>query len=228
VAVERYFRKVIGLRVRGRSNAVEMEPMEADSERIIDLYERHAHDYVADRRSVGWTEVAWLDRFSALLGEGASILDIGCGSGVPVARYLMDKGFVVSGVDTSPTLVALCRKRFPRQAWHVADMRTLALQERFDGLLAWDSLFHLAHDDQRRMFPIFRRHASRHAALMFTSGTSHGEAIGSYRGEPLYHASLAPAEYRALLSANGFNVVDHIAEDPNCGGHTVWLAKAGC
>jgi hypothetical protein len=61
---------------------------------------------------------------------------------------------------------------------------------------------------------------------MFTTGTSHGEAIGSYRGEPLYHASLAAAEYRVLLEENGFRVVDHIVEDPNCARHTVWLAQA--
>jgi len=61
---------------------------------------------------------------------------------------------------------------------------------------------------------------------MFTSGTSYGEAIGSYLGDPLYHASLAPQEYRALLESADFSVLAHVAEDPNCGGHTIWLARA--
>jgi SAM-dependent methyltransferase len=199
--------------------------MNSDADKIIDLYDRHAHDYVADRRNVGWNESAWLERFGALLRQGSSILDIGCGSGAPVAKYLIDQGFAVDGVDSSPTLIALCRECFPQRSWHLADMRDLSLQKAFDGLLAWDSFFHLTHDDQRRMFPIFKRHASPRAALMFTSGTSHGEAIGSYRGEPLYHASLAPEEYRTLLKTNGFRVVAHIAEDPDCGGRTVWLAQ---
>ncbi len=60
---------------------------------------------------------------------------------------------------------------------------------------------------------------------MFTSGPSHGEAIGSYRGEPLYHASLARDEYTALLAGEGFRVVAQRSEDPACGGHTVWLAQ---
>jgi SAM-dependent methyltransferase len=200
--------------------------MDSDADKIIGLYDRNAHDYVADRRNVGWSESAWLDRFGGLLRQGSSILDIGCGSAAPVAKYLIDQGFAVDGVDSSPRLIALCRERFPQRSWHLADMRDLALQKTFDGLLAWDSFFHLTHDEQRRMFPIFKRHASACAALMFTSGTSHGEAIGSYRGEPLYHASLAPEEYRALLKINGFRVVAHIAEDPDCGGHTVWLAQA--
>jgi hypothetical protein len=60
---------------------------------------------------------------------------------------------------------------------------------------------------------------------MFTSGPSHGEAIGTFGGEPLYHGSLAPCEYRALLAEQGFEVLDHLAEDPACGGHTIWLAR---
>ncbi len=200
--------------------------MVSGADTIIDLYERHAHDYIADRRSVGWNESAWLDRFSALLSEGASILDIGCGSAEPIARYLIGQGFAVDGVDSSPTMIAICRGRFPQRSWHVADMRTLALERTFDGLLAWDSFFHLAHDDQRRMFPIFKRLASPGAALMFTSGGSYGEAIGSYHGEPLYHASLAPEEYRTLLESTGFRLLAHLVEDPNCGGHTIWLAQA--
>jgi hypothetical protein len=48
---------------------------------------------------------------------------------------------------------------------------------------------------------------------------------GKLEGEPLYHASLDPDEYRLLLDRNGFDVVTHVAEDPDCGGHTVWLAR---
>jgi hypothetical protein len=104
-------------------------------------------------------------------------------------------------------------------------MRKLALQRKFSGILAWDSFFHLCYDDQRNMFPVFREHASPQAVLMFTSGPAHGEAIGSFGGELLYHASLDPAEYRSLLDQNGFRVVSHVVEDPDCGGHTIWLAQ---
>jgi SAM-dependent methyltransferase len=198
----------------------------SDADKIIDLYERNAHNYAADRGRVAWDESAWLDRFAALLPQDGTILDIGCGCGEPIARYLIDRNFTVEGVDTSPTLISVCRERFPKQRWHLADMRTLALGRAFQGLLAWDSFFHLSHDDQRRMFPIFRLHAAPGAVLMFTSGTSHGVAIGSYHGEPLYHASLAPQEYSALLEVNGFRVAEHVVEDGDCGGHTVWLVQA--
>ena len=125
-------------------------------------------------------------------------------------------------------MIALFRVNLPgeaAEAAEVADMRSLSLDRRFGGLIAWDSLFHLAPHEQRPMFPVFGDHALPDAPLLFTSGPAAGEAIGTLQGEPLYHASLGPDEYRLLLGRNGFDVVAHAAEDPDCGGHTVWLAR---
>jgi len=192
---------------------------------IVDLYERHARTFDRERGK-NLFERGWLDRFRRLAGAGAAVLDIGCGSGEPIARYLMAAGNDVTGVDSSDTMIELCRQRFPAQSWIVADMRDLNLGRRFGAILAWDSFFHLSPDDQRAMFAVFADHADEGTALMFTSGPGVGEAVGSYQGEPLYHASLDPAEYTGLLQAHGFNVVDHVAEDAACGGHTVWLARS--
>ena len=190
---------------------------------IADLYERHARAYDRDRgRSL--QERAWLDRFLGHVPRGGTVLDVGCGMGEPIARYFLECGVRVVGVDASPTLIEYCRARFPESEWVVADMRELELGRRFDGVLAWDSFFHLRMEDQREMFSRFAEHARPGAPLMFTSGTAEGEAIGSYCGEPLYHASLGTAEYERLLAMNGFSVRAHAPDDPECGGHTVWLA----
>lgn len=198
--------------------------MHPSSGHIIDLYERHAAALDQERgRSL--FERIWLERFRAAIGSEASILDIGCGSGEPIADHLIGCGHRLTGVDSSPSLIGLCTQRFPDHDWIVGDMRQLDLGVRFGGIVAWDSFFHLTGDDQRAMFPLFRLHAAPGAALLFTSGPSEGEAIGRFQDEPLYHASLSPAAYRSLLADNGFEVLDHVAEDPGCGGHTVWLAR---
>jgi SAM-dependent methyltransferase len=194
------------------------------ADRIIDLYQRHVREW-DEARGRSLFERGWLDRFAALLPPSGSVLDIGCGSGEPIARHLLDQQFAVTGVDSAPAMIDLCRSRLPSASWLVADMRELALGRRFDGLIAWDSFFHLRPEHQRAMFPIFAAHAADNAALMFTSGPAFGEAIGNFEGKALYHASLDPAEYRALLDANGFQVVAHVADDATCGGHTVWLAQ---
>jgi SAM-dependent methyltransferase len=193
---------------------------------IVDLYERHARSFDRDR-SRSLQETAWLDRFLVHVRPSGVVLDIGCGMAEPIAHYVLEAGFDVVGIDSSPTLVELCRGRLPDAEWIVADMRALDLDRRFDGLLAWDSVFHLSREAQRSMFPRFAAHAAPGAPLMFTSGSEQGEAVGSYCGEPLYHASLNRAEYEGLLAANGFTVLAHAADDPECGGHTIWLARYG-
>jgi len=194
-------------------------------ERIVGLYEDNAAAW--DRqRGRDLFEKPWLDRFLALLPPRPSVLDIGCGMGEPIARYLIEQGACLTGVDSAPSLIALAGERFPDHEWIVEDMRALDLGRRFDGLLAWHSFFHLAPEDQEPMFPRFAAHAAPGAALMFTSGWGRGEAIGLWQGEPLYHGSLDTDEYAALLAANGFAVLDHRVRDPECGDATIWLAQA--
>ena len=199
--------------------------MTSDSERIIGLYQRHAARWDALRAPGSLFEKPWLDRFLALVPAGGSILDVGCGAGLPISGYLIGQGRAVTGVDSSEPLLDLCRRRFPRNAWIAADMRTLDLGRRFDGVIAWDSFFHLSPEDQERMFPVFARHAADGAALMFTGGPQRGSVLGEFEGEPLYHGSLDPAEYAELLDQVGFDAVAQVQEDPACGGHCIWLAK---
>ncbi len=198
--------------------------MTSDADNIIGLYQRHGLAW-AEARGTRLIEGAWLERFRALLPAHATVLDLGCGSGEPVARYLIEHGCHLTGIDTSPPLIELCQLAFPSEDWRIADMRTVSLERTFNGILAWDSFFHLCPDDQRALFAVFRIHSSSRAALMFTSGPSEVVAMGTFAGELLYHASLDPDEYRALLDANGFDVVGHVREDPDCGGRTVWLAR---
>jgi len=198
--------------------------MQQPHERIIDLYEENAAAWDEARGRV-LKELEWFEKFTRLLPPAASILDLGCGSGEPVARHLIESGYRVTGVDSSPSLIAMCGERFPDHEWLVGDMRELALGRRFDGILAWYSFFHLHFDDQRAMFPRFAAHAAPGAPLMFTSGPLHGEAIGEWQGEPLYHASLSQEEYRDLLQVNGFEILSFKAGMPVGEGPSVWIAQ---
>src|SRR6516164_8786111 len=122
--------------------------MASESEQVRSLYQRHAADWDRERGR-NLFEKPWLDRFLALLPQSASVLDIGCGAGEPIARYLIERGYDVTGIDSSPALIGMCKDRFPDQEWIVTDMRELSLDRRFDGILAWNSLFHLSPEDQR-------------------------------------------------------------------------------
>lgn len=164
-----------------------MKPAEA----IIDLYSRRAADFDADRGKTLF-EKAWLDALLAHVPEAGCILDLGCGSGEPIARYLIGHGRRLTGVDASPGLIDLCHGRFPAHDWIVADMRGLDLGRTFDGVIAWHSAIHLTPDDQQGLFAVYARHVRPGGVLMFTSAPEGGELVGEWRGEPLYHAASRP------------------------------------
>lgn len=195
------------------------------ADRIVGLYRDKAADWIADRsrtqdRGDSLDEAAWLERFSAALPVVGTVLDVGCGSGSPIGAALIARGFRVTGVDSSPGLVDHARAASPAGEWIVGDMRALDLDRRFDGLIAWCSLFHLTVADQRKTLPRLLEHLADRAVVLFNAGSAEGEAIGEWRGEPLYHASLDPEEYRAIMTAHRF-VVDATVTEPA----GVWLAR---
>lgn len=191
---------------------------------IPEVYERVAREWDRGRTRVLF-ERSWLERFRARVAPGSAVLDLGCGSGEPIGRWLIDAGYRVTGVDIAEAMLAICRRRWPGGEWIRADMRHLDLGRRFGGIIAWDSFFHLAADDQRAMFPVFARHLEKGGALLFTSGPDASEAVGSVGGLPVYHASLSPADYAGVMEEAGLVVRAFIAEDPDCDRHSVWLAE---
>ncbi|OAN78051.1 methyltransferase type 12 [Jannaschia sp. EhC01] len=191
---------------------------------ILPTYRVEAARWARERGQSLWERPA-LEACVAGRAAGLRVLDLGCGSGQPIAQWFVARGDAVTGVDGAPEMLAECAERVPDVTRIRADMRGLSLEQRFDIILAFNSFFHLCPADQRAMFPIFAAHAAPGARLLFTSGPGAGEAVGRVGDSPVYHASLAPSEYRALLAAAGFKVVWFRPEDAELRGHSVWLAQ---
>lgn len=188
------------------------------------VYERQGARFDAERAK-GLFERKWLQRFEALLPPSAEILDLGCGAGEPIAQYFIGQGHRLTGVDYATSMIELARARFPAQQWQVADMRQLDLGRRFDGLIGWHSFFHLTPNEQRQTLPRLAAHLKSGGVLLLTVGPQAGEVIGHVGGEAVYHSSLDPAEYQKILQGLGLEIVDFVAEDPECDYASVLLAK---
>lgn len=192
-------------------------------DRIADLYQRHALAFDAARRR-SFPERAWLDRFIHRIPRGGEILDLGCGGGEPVARYLIDRDYHVTGVDIASSMIKLAHTRFPRHRWIEGDMRKFGADSgAYDGVIAWSSLFHLDEAAQEKLVPRIAVWLKRGGVALFNTGPARGIAIGAFEGEELFHASLAPSEYRALFARCGLAVIANRIDDADCGGMTVWL-----
>ncbi len=114
-------------------------------------YEEIAAGFATARNhsSVGASVVAdWAQQLPA----GGTVLDVGCGTGVPISQVLIDRGFRVYGVDASPTLVAAFRARFTNVPVECAAVEDSAFFNRkFDGVIAWGLFFLLDEEAQRKL-----------------------------------------------------------------------------
>lgn len=189
---------------------------------ILSTYDHVAARFHHDRLTTLFERPA-LDAAIAA-APGRRVLDLGCGTGIPIAQYLRARGLRVLGVDGAPAMCRLYRLGMIGPVL-TRDMRGLALGQRFDLILAWNSFFHLDVRDQRAMMGVFARHARPGAAVLFTSGPRAGVAIGAVGDRPVFHASLAPIDYARALRGAGFMVTWYRAEWPRLHGHTVWLAR---
>jgi SAM-dependent methyltransferase len=90
---------------------------------------------------------ALLDRFAARLTGRGPVWDLGCGPG-HLARYLLDRGLAVAGLDLSPAMVACARQLNPIIPFEQGDFRRLpAFDGAWAGIVAFYSLIHLSRDE---------------------------------------------------------------------------------
>ena len=130
-------------------------------------------------------------------GERGHILDLGCGAGEPIARYFLDAGCEVTGVDAAPAMIAIARSRFPLRVDRVRHAHAGARQKiRCD--VAWDSFFHLRRTSNAPCSRSFADHIAPRGLLLFTSGPGEGEAIGELWGEPSITRAWMQPNTRAL------------------------------
>lgn len=85
------------------------------------------------------------------LPPGSRVLDVGCGTGLPTARQLVDAGHEVVGIDISPGMLKLARDNVPEATFHHVDIVDLRVGGRygpggprelgpFDGIAAYFTL----------------------------------------------------------------------------------------
>jgi cyclopropane fatty-acyl-phospholipid synthase-like methyltransferase len=201
-----------------------MAGVKANPEDTHGVYERQAALYDA-QRSRAMHEARWLARFTAQLPAGGHVLDLGCGTGEPIARWFMAEGFRVTGMDFSAAMLQIARERWPEGDWREADLRDFEAPERFDGIIAWDSFFHLTEAEQPDCIARMARHLKPGGALMLTVGPAAGAADGTVGAETVFHASLSPAAYATCLEDNNMRLTGFLAEDPETQRATVLTAQ---
>lgn len=146
--------------------------------------------------------------FAAKLPSGARILELGCGFGRHT-RLLLDRKFAVTGVDVSSEMIKLARQHCPEAELICVDALAFDSAQKFDGVLAWDSMFHLNMNQHRRMVKKIAGWLKKDGEVLFTAGDgAPGETVsGEMAGVSFDYSGLSRAEWVECFKRNHFKQV---------------------
>ena len=167
-----------------------------------------------------------LDRALAACPRGATVLDAGCGTGVPVARVLIDRGCRVTGIDASAAMLAIASREVPEARLIHGDLRGVMLEETFDAIVAWDSVFHIPRDEHAGVFDRFHRWLRPPGMLVLSLGGSAWEGSSEMHGEQFHYSGFDPEDSLRLLRSAGFEIIESYIDDESSHGHLALLATA--
>ncbi|MGH3090292.1 MAG: class I SAM-dependent methyltransferase [Rubrobacteraceae bacterium] len=115
-------------------------------------YDRMAGRYLTSKDPEDPQTLAALEDLAERLPHGVSVLDLGCGAGVPATKRLAAK-YSVTGVDISEKQLELARRNVPGACFLKADMTNLDFEpETFAAIVAFVSIIHVPREEHRALF----------------------------------------------------------------------------
>ena len=146
--------------------------------RVVETgYDRVAERYLASKDAEDPTTLGALEELARELPQGAAVLDLGCGAGLPVTRWLARR-FAVTGVDISARQLELARRHVPAARFLRADMAALSFApETFDAVVAFHSIIHLPRAEHPALLDGIQRWLKPGGGFLATW------ALGAWEGE---------------------------------------------
>jgi cyclopropane fatty-acyl-phospholipid synthase-like methyltransferase len=197
-------------------------------------YDLIAEQWHTNKRAPAYVEhvLSYVDRTLQGLPKGAKLLDLGCGTGEPIARHLAGHGFQLTCVDESEQMLKFGRQTVPEAEFIQANMVTVELTGPFDGAVAWDSMFHV---ERKHHAEIYRKlgHALRAGArlLLSVGGSAPAEDdsvegfTSEMYGQSFYYSGFDPEVARKMIEAAGFEIELWEVDDPTSRGHVAIIAR---
>ena len=130
--------------------------------------------------------------------KGKSILDIGCGTGLHM-QELSKRGYSLTGLDLSPEMIDLAKKRNPSAEFHIADMSNFSLHKKFDIILClFSAAGYLTQNEQiESFFQCCKNHLNPEGILL----------LDVWNGLAVMHELPTSREKIAILAEKNLKIV---------------------
>jgi cyclopropane fatty-acyl-phospholipid synthase-like methyltransferase len=184
---------------------------------LAKAYDRLADEYLANRDEYKNDEI--LDKLVTKLPSGAKVLDVGCGSGIPVCKYLDNKGFTVTGLDFSKKQIELAKGNVPNSSFFQRDMQDLKEKEfRVDAIICLYALNHIPREKHLETLRKFRSYLPLSGQLYITVDIDEFEGEGEIEHAPgakLWWSQYDEETNKRLLREAGFKIwYEHLEDIP--------------
>lgn len=190
-----------------------------DGKKIVQAgYNKIAPDYLATR-SEDTQDVQLLHDLVRRLPRGASVLDAGCGAGVPVTK-LLSQSLQVTGVDFAEAQIELARRLVPQARFICQDVTQLDFPDgSFDAICSYYAIIHIPRQEHRALLTNFCRMLRPAGLALLCLGASdlHDDIDESYLGTRMYWSHYDAKTNLAMLNECGFEVLwSEIVTDASC------------
>jgi cyclopropane fatty-acyl-phospholipid synthase-like methyltransferase len=163
-------------------------------------------------------ELEYLSLLLDPLPPGSTILDLGCGTGQPVAAHIASRGQIVVGVDSSEAMLAFARSNLPQHRWIHALIEEVEFDETFAAVVCWDSSFHLPRRHHEPLIHRIHSWLMPGGRFMISSGGAAEESGNGFTdtmfGHEFYYDSLSPGQMTAVIEHAGFEILRSEMCDP--------------
>ena len=166
------------------------------------------------------------ERAVAFVRRRGRALDVGCGSSGRIIDLLQSHGFTVEGLDVSPRMLELARRRHPDVTFHLTDVCDWTFPARYDLISAWDSVWHVPLAAQARVLRTILDALAPGGVYIFTMGglDTPEEKVDTAMGPPMYYATLGIPETLRVIAASGC-VCRHLEYDQHPESHVYVMAQ---
>jgi len=160
-------------------------------------------------------------RYTASAGKA---LDVGSGAGGRFVNILQNRGFSVTGLDISKEMVKLASNNHPEHKFMHQDICSWETEEKFDFIVAWDSIFHLPLVMQKPVVSKLCQFLAKGGVLIYTFGNAEGEHTDQWHNDTFYYSSIGINENVELLINKGLSIL-HLELDQYPENHVYVIAK---
>lgn len=188
-------------------------------------YDKVAGDYSATRDQ--FSNVKHLDKLSALLKPNSTILDIGCGAGLPIDQYFIDHGHKVIGIDISEKQIDLAKNNIPQGEFFVKDMSDLKAGEySVDAVVSFYAIFHIPRKEHEDLFKKINSFLPEGGLLLVTMGAGEYEGLeDNFFGTKMWWSHFGADKNRQIIKNAGFEILLDKIDVGDKERHQIILAK---